>query len=119
MGINSTLAALLWIVFEKLMRWHDESIAEHAIYTNFFSVVAIVVYVLVLLDNCKNFYNGLMNWKEGFICGLLISLGIAILAPISQNITHVFITPEYFPNVINYAVESGNASEKEAQAYFL
>lgn len=56
-----TVLALLWMVFEKAMGWHDELIAQHATYTNFFSIVAILVYVFALIDKRNNYYNGIMT----------------------------------------------------------
>lgn len=53
---------LLWMVMEKLLGWHDELIEKHAIYTNFFSIVAIVIYVFALFDKRKNYYGGKMTW---------------------------------------------------------
>lgn len=59
-----------------------------------------------------------MSYKQGFISGLIITLIVALLSPLSQYITSEFITPEYFPNVINYAVESGKMTQTEAESYF-
>ena len=49
-AIIFALATLLWMAFEKSMGWHDVLIEKHAIYTNFFAIIAIAVYVLALLD---------------------------------------------------------------------
>ena len=48
------LTMLLWMLFEKSMGWHDEKIADHATYTNFFAIPAILVYVFALLDKKRN-----------------------------------------------------------------
>jgi hypothetical protein len=117
-AIVFTVVALLWMVFEKSMGWHDELIADHVFYSNFFSIAAIAVYVLALLDKQKNHYHGVMTWRQGFVAGLVISLLVALLTPLSQWITHEFITPDYFPNVIEYAVNSGQSTQAEAEAYF-
>lgn len=117
-AIIFTVAALVWMVFERMMGWHDELIAKHATYTNFFSIVAIAVFVFALLDKRNNFYEGKMTYKQGFISGLIISVIIALLTPLSQWITSTIITPDYFTNAINYAVESGNATQEQAEATF-
>lgn len=111
-------STLAWMVFEKSLGWHDEHIADHAVYTNIFAVIAIAVYVFALIDKKKNFYQGQMNYKQGFLSGLVITLIVTVLSPLTQYITLEVITPEYFPNVIAYAVESGNATLEEAQEYF-
>lgn len=116
-GIIFSIISLLWMYLEKGLGWHDENIAEHAIYTNIFAIVAIVLYVFALLDKRKNFYNGKMTWTQGFISGIIISVVVAILSPLAQYLTHEFITPDYFENAIEYSVESGNSREN-AEAYF-
>ncbi len=117
-GIIFTIISLIWMFFEKGMGWHDENIAQHAIYTNLFAIVAIVLYVVALLDKRKNFYHGKMTWSQGFISGIVISIVVAVLSPLAQYITHKFITPDYFPNVIDYSVQSGAMTREAAEEYF-
>lgn len=112
------LSMLAWMFFEKSMGWHDEKIAVHATYTNFFAIPAILVYVLALLDKKKNFYSGVMSYKQGVISGLIITVIVTVLSPLAQYITSTIITPDYFPNVIEYAVSSGKMTQSDAEAYF-
>ena len=116
-GIIFTVVALLWMVVEKLAGWHSTGIAKHATYTNFFAIIAIALYVFALRSKRRQLGNQ-MTWKEGFIAGSITSVVVALLSPLSQLITHKLISPEYFPNAIKYAVESGNATQKEAEAFF-
>lgn len=117
-GIIFTIAALMWMYVEKAFGWHDVLIAKHAIYTNIFAIVAIVVYVLAIRDKKQNFYNDHMTWTQGFISGVIVSVVVAILAPFAQYITHEIITPKYFENVITYAVETKTMNQEGAEAYF-
>ncbi len=117
-GIIFSLISLAWMFLEKGLGWHDENISQHAIYTNFFAIIAIVLYILALLDKKKNFYNGNLTWSQGFISGIVISVVVAILSPIAQYITHQFITPDYFNNIIAYSVESGAMTREAAEGYF-
>lgn len=117
-GIIFSLVSLAWMFLEKGLGWHDENIAQHAIYSNFFAIVAIVLYVLALLDKRKNFYHGEMTWSQGFISGIVISIVVAIFSPLAQYITHEFITPNYFDNVIDYSVENGVMTKEAAEKYF-
>lgn len=112
-----TAVALLWMVFEKAMGWHGPKIDQHAILTNLFAIPSILIFVLALLDKKKSL-GGQMTWKQGFIAGLIISLIIMVLTPLSQYITHAVITPDYFENAINYAVENDLRSEGEARKFF-
>ena len=109
---------LLWMVLERLTGLHDVHIDKHPIYTNFVAILAILVYVLALLDKRKSFYNGVMSYKQGFMAGLIITLIVTAFSPLTQYITSTIISPEYFTNVINYSVNEGLMSQTEAEAYF-
>lgn len=117
-GVIFTIVSLLWMFMEKQLGWHDELIEKQAIYTNFFGIVAIVIYVLALLDKRKNFFNGVMTWQQGFVSGMIISVVVAILSPLAQYISLEIISPEYFDNLISYAVENGRMTQENAEAYF-
>ncbi len=117
-AIIFTAATILWMIFEKSMGWHDTLIAKHAIYTNLFALIAITVYVLALLDKRKLDYNGKMTWKQGFVSGIILSVIVALLSPFAQYVTHTMISPDYFPNIIAYVVESGKMSQEAAENYF-
>ncbi|MBN7810210.1 DUF4199 domain-containing protein [Algoriphagus sp. H41] len=117
-GVLFILVGLIWMVFEKAMGWHDVHIDKHATYTMLFAPVAIVLYVLALLDKKRNFYRGQMNFKQGFVSGLVVTLVVVVLSPLSQYITSTFITPDYFSNVIAYAVSSGQMEQQAAEEYF-
>ncbi|MEB2783624.1 DUF4199 domain-containing protein [Algoriphagus persicinus] len=112
------LMMLAWMVMEKSLGWHDEKIADHAMLTNLVAIPSIAIYIFALLDKRKNFYQGVMSYNQGFFSGLIISVIVVVLSPLSQYITTVYITPDYFPNVINYAVNSGQMTQEAAEANF-
>jgi hypothetical protein len=75
--------------------------------------------VLALKDKKKNFFGGEMNYKQGLISGIVLSVIIALLSPLTQWITSYVISPEYFPNVIKRSVELGYyKTTAEAEANF-
>jgi hypothetical protein len=117
-AILFTLIVLLWMLGERLAGLHDKNIQHHHIVSSFFSLVAIAVYVFALLDKRKNYYDEKMNWVEGFISGLILTLGVTLLAPLSQYLTVEVITPHYFENMIAYSVESGKLTAEQAQQTF-
>ena len=117
-GIIFTIISLLWMLLEKSSGLHDTQIDKQAIYTNLFAIPAIVVFVFALLDKRKNFYNHKMSWLDGFLSGLIISIIVAILSPLAQYITIEFISPEFFPNMIDYVVSTGKMMQQEADDYF-
>ena len=118
-AIIFSIVGLLWMVLEKLVGLHSTYIDYHLYLTNLFAIPAIIVMVLALKDKKKNFYKGTMTYKQGLISGIILSIIIALLSPLTQWITSFVITPEYFPNVIKRSVEIEyyNTTE-EAQANF-
>ena len=109
---------LLWMVFERLMGWHGENIDQHATMSIIFAVVAIAIYVFALLDKRNNDLGGRMTWSQGFTSGFWITVVVVVLSPLAQYITHTVISPGFFNNMTNYAVESGNMTQEQAESYF-
>lgn len=117
-GVLFILVGLIWMVFEKTMGWHDVHIDKHATYSMFIAPIAIAIYIFALLDKKRNFYGGKMTYIEGFKSGLIITLVVIILSPLSQYITSTYITPDFFKNIIEYSVSSGKMEEQAAEEYF-
>lgn len=114
-----SLMGLLWMLLEKLSGLHGRYIDYHLYLTNLFYIPAIYVLVLALKDKKKHFYNGQMTYVQGLISGILLSVFIALISPLTQWITTYIITPEYFPNVIKRSVELGYYKTiAEAEANF-
>ena len=60
-----------------------------------------------------------MTYKQGLVSGLVLSVLIAIISPLTQWVTTYIITPKYFPNVIKRSVELGYYSTiEDAKAQF-
>ncbi len=117
-AIIFTVFMLLWMVMEKMAGLHDKNIEMHATVTMLVAIPAILIYVLALLDKRKNFYNNVMSYKQAFISGLIISLIIMLFTPLTQYITSTVITPDYFDNMIKYAVAEGKLTQEAAEAEF-
>lgn len=117
-GVIFFALLLLWMYFEKLMGWHDVLVAKHGLYTNLFGIIALAVYFFAIQDKKKIFFHGKMSWKQGFVSGIILSIVIAVLSPLSQLIIHKLISPEFFPNVIEYSVNSEAMNRENAEAYF-
>ncbi len=117
-GIIFFAVTLLWMVIEKVSGLHSVHIDQHAKYTNLFAIPAIIMYVLAIKEKRDKALGGHMTWVEGMISGVIISAVVAALSPLGQIITHLYLSPEYFQNAINYAVENGIQSERQAKGYF-
>lgn len=112
------LMTLIWMLLEKLFGLHSTHIDKHAFVTNLIAIPAVAIYLFALLEKRNRFYKGVMTYKQGFISGLIITVIITIFSPLTQFITSNLITPEYFPNVINYAVAQGEMTQADAEKYF-
>jgi uncharacterized membrane protein len=117
-GIIFYLFSLLWMVFEKAMSWHDVLIERQAIMTNLFAIPTIAIYVYALLEKRKKQLNNVMTWRQGFLCGLMLTLVIAVLSPLIQYVTYRIISPEFFNNMINYSVETLGKDRQAMEAYY-
>ncbi|MBD3629527.1 DUF4199 domain-containing protein [Cyclobacterium sp.] len=117
-GIIFGLMSLLWMVLERMAGLHDQYIEQHAIYTNFVAIPAIAIYVLGLLEKRKKYYGGSMTYGQGFKTGLIITLVVTLLTPLTIWLTLALITPDFLENARSYAVESGKMEQQAAEAYF-
>lgn len=103
-AIIFTIALLLWILLEKTMGWHEAQIENFWWLTLFFVPFAILLYLLGVREKRRRVYNGKMTWWQAIQSGVILSIFIALLSPLAQYITHNYITPQYFNNVIEYSV---------------
>jgi hypothetical protein len=114
-----TAVVLLWMLLEKLVGLHDKYLDYHYYLTNLFVIPAVLMIVLALRDKKKNFYKGVMTYRQGLVSGIVLSVIIALISPLTQWIITYVITPEYFTNVIPRSVELGYFKTiAEAEAHF-
>lgn len=111
-----SIMVLVWMLLEKLSGLHGKYIDYHLYLTNLFAIPAIWIMVLALKDKKRNNYNSHITYVQGLLSGIILSVFIAILSPLTQWITSYVITPEYFPNVIKRSVELGYFSSIEQAA---
>lgn len=113
-----TIALLCWMLFEKTMGWHEERIADRQWLTLFFVPFAILIYLLGLREKRRRVYSEKMTWLQGFTSGVVITVFIALLSPLTQYITHNFITPEYFNNVTEYSITNELMTRTRMNEFF-
>lgn len=112
------LVTLAWMSLEKSLGWHDIHIADHALYTNIYDLLFIVMMALAMRSIKTKRYQGKMSWKQGIISGMWITLILAALSPLTQWITHRLISPEFFPNIIQFVTDNDLMSREAAVAQF-
>lgn len=94
-----TIALLCWILFEKTMGWDNENISEHWWLTLLFGPFAILLYLLALREKRRIVFGESMTFLQGFISGVIISLFVALLSPLTEYIAYNILTPEYFNTI--------------------
>ena len=109
---------LVWMLLEKTLGWHDEQIADHVWLTLLFLPFAILMYILVMREKRRRFFGGKLTWRQGFLTGLKMAVFVALLSPLAQFVTHNYITPEYFNNVIEYSITNELMTLEKANDYF-
>lgn len=109
---------ILWMVFEKMMGWHAEKIAEHANFSIIYDGVFISVFVFAFWDKRRLTSFNSFPWGKGFKFGMLITSFITLLSPLVQTITHELISPDFFSNIIELAVKHNLLTYTEAKNKF-
>lgn len=117
-GIQFSIISIVWMIFEKTIGLHDTHVDKQLMYTNLFGIIAVAIYALALLDKKKNFFGGKMDWKQGFISGVILTIVIALLSPLVNSVVYNFITPDFFGNIIADRVSRKLQTQAQAEAYF-
>lgn len=117
-AILITVAALVWMLLEKTLGWHNEQIADHYWLTLLFFPILVFLYTLALREKRRKYYQGAMTWPQGFKSGFLLSAFLALFSPLTQYITHTYISPNYFENITAHAVTTREMSLAEATQHF-
>ncbi len=116
-GVIFSVMGLLWLTLEYLVGLQSRFIAWHPILTNLVAIPSVIIMVLAVLEK-RRMLGGTISFKQAFLCGLGVSLVVAVLSPMTQFIFHRLINPGFFENAIRYGVEHGKTTLVQAQAFF-
>ena len=116
-AIISIIIFLAWMTLEKQLGFHSEKIKWQPLFNLLYFFPTFIIYFLALSEKKNKFYNGNINWKQGLISAILISFIIVIFSPITQFITHEFISPDFLENTINHIVINKKLTLEEAKEY--
>ena len=108
-GVIFSVMGLVWLTLEYLVGLHGRFIAWHPYLTNLVAIPSVIIMVLAILEK-RRVLGGNISFKQAFLCGLGVSLVVAVLSPITQFIFHRLINPGFFENAIRYGVEQGKPS---------
>lgn len=111
--------SLLWILLERIAGLHDEHINLHPIITLFFMIPAIWMYVAAIKEKKNACYGGQMTFIQGLLAGIIMTLIITAVTPLTQYFIAEYVTPNFFPNAIIASVKEGYyQTEAEAREHF-
>lgn len=79
-----SVMGLAWMLLEKVSGLHDRYLDYQLYLTNIFAIPAIWLFVLAFKDKKNNFYNGRMSYLQGVKTGLIMTVLIAMLSPLTQ-----------------------------------
>jgi len=113
-----TIALLAWILLEKTLGWEEGQITSHQWFTLLFVPFAILMYLLALREKRRRVFGGKLTWLQGFISGVILTLFIALLTPLTQYISNNFITVEYFNDVTENSVTNELMTRTRANEFF-
>lgn len=116
-GVIFSVMGLLWLALEYAVGLHGRFIGWQPILTNLVAIPSVIIMVMAILDK-RQVLGGAITFTQAFLCGLGVSLIVAVLSPLTQFIFHRLINPGYFENAIRYGVEHGQTTLEKAQAYF-
>ena len=117
-AIRYIFVYIAWVFLEKGMGVYSTNIASYPNYSMGFYALALLLYILAINDKKKQIFHNSMSWKQGCVSGIYLSIGIGILMPFCQAIVHKFIAPEFFPNMIQYAVSKNYMQPAAAAEYY-
>lgn len=116
-ALRFILLTLAWSIGEKAIGLHDVHIENYGLCSLLFVLPAFLFFYLALNEKKKYFYNNSITWQQGFVCGAIISVIIAVFNPVTQLVIYKSITPHFFENMIAYKVKHKIAL-KTAQEIF-
>lgn len=117
-AIIFNIALLCWMLLEKTLGWHEEPFADNWWLTLLFAPFGILLYLLALREKRRRVYDGKITYTQAFVSGVTMSVFIALLSPLTQYITHNYITEEYFNSVIEYSVTNELMTRFKVNEFF-
>ena len=57
---------------------------------------SVIIYYLALKEKREFFYNGKLTWKQGFIVGMVMTVIVTVISPLTQYIIHTLNNSRLF-----------------------
>ncbi|MCO6176457.1 DUF4199 domain-containing protein [Flavobacterium sp. NRK F10] len=94
------ISYLVWMFFERFLGFHFDKANAEPLFNLLFIPIAVILYILAIKEKKKKYYNGQMDWKQGFGSGIVLSFFIALTSSIIVYITFTILSPEFFEKAI-------------------
>jgi nitrate/nitrite transporter NarK len=117
-AFNFFIASMLWMMIEKTLGYHDEKIQYQPLFAMIFGLVTVGIYILALREKKQKFYQNQMNWREGFVSGLTLSLVIALFTTMIEYTKHHVVSPYYLETMKKIIVEQNKMTLENADNFF-
>lgn len=112
-----TLLMLLWLALEFMVGLHDRFIAYHPYLTLLALAIPVIITRMAIISK-RDELNGKINFRQAFFSGSVIAVITAVLSVPSQYVFHYLINPDFFDNMIKYAVANEKSTPEQAAHYF-
>jgi hypothetical protein len=106
-----------WMDLEKIGGFHDSRIEWHPFFTNLVMIPAITFYVMAIRKKRLQL-GGRISYKQAFISGSLMTLFVTLFTPLVIYISVIWISPDFFKNMIQFATEKKLMTATAAHEYF-
>lgn len=110
------LMYLAWMGMEHLCGLHGRNIHYQQLVSTFILLPSLFIYFLALREKKQKVYQGTITFRQAFKSGMLLTLFMVLLSPLSQLITFQLIAPEYFQNMREFAVAQQKMSVIKAES---
>jgi hypothetical protein len=116
-GLIFSLVSLIWVVGEYKIGLHDRYIASHAVLTNLFFFPAVLMMYMAIREK-RTARGGRIGFVEALLCGIGVSVIVAILSPAVQYIFSTWVNPRFFERMTEHAVSTGSLPVELARQHF-
>ncbi|WP_167019789.1 DUF4199 domain-containing protein [Chitinophaga sp. Cy-1792] len=105
---------LAWITLEKTLGFHSTRIAYQPVVSVMVLIPSFLLYRSAIIDKRKKYFHDSISFKQAFKSGMILTFFVILLSPLSQMIAMNLLSPDFFTNMRNFAINTQGMSELEA-----
>jgi hypothetical protein len=117
-AILYVVASFLWSCIEYFTGLESTHINLHPYFvTPFYVLLTAVIYILALREK-RAILGGKVTFGKAFATGIILSVFILVLNPVSFYLFNTFINPGFFKDFALYKIQTENMTRAAADAYY-